>query len=337
MNNIKELLQRYLDDHASARERLELMRLYHEGKLDDAVVEGMMKQIFNERSEQDMTPETATEMFAHILSHEQHAGVIPIRKNRSWVLKAAAAVLILAVAGMWWVHSENTAPQQTAAGETKEDELFSFTDLQNKYVQLPDGSTAILNAGSELSYRGSYGDSLREVALTGEAFFEVKPDPLKPFVVRSGQVTTKVLGTAFNVKAYPNTAEIIVIVTEGKVQVYGEQRELDVIARDQQITINTTTRQFRKASVDAEAALEWTDKFLILDHVTLEEAAAIIAKKYNVKIILANEALKRCRVMATFLNGESLTHVLTVVSAINQTDYSVKEDGSVVIDGRGCN
>lgn len=334
-NRIQELLQRYLDDRASAAERQELMKLYHEGKLDDAVIEGMMKEIFNERSEQDISPDRAQEMFAHIISHEEE-GVIPINRRRSWVWSAAAAILIVGAAGAWWMFGVSTSSPEIAV-EIREDKLFTFTDQQNKYRQLPDGSTVVLNQGSELSYRASYGNELREVTLKGEAFFEVKPDPLKPFIVRSGNITTKVLGTAFNVKAYSREAEIIVTVTKGKVQVLGDERELDVLTPDQQIAVNTATRQFRKVEVNAATAIAWTNDLLILDHVSLEKAAEIIADKYNVKIVLANDALKKCRVMATFAQDETLEHVLEVVSTINQTQYTVKEDGSVVLEGKGCN
>jgi transmembrane sensor len=121
------------------------------------------------------------------------------------------------------------------------------------------------------------------------------------------------------------------------VQVYGEEAELAVITPNQQLAVNKATHQFTKVQIDAVAVLEWKSKFLILDHVTLEEAAAIIADKYNMNVTLANEKLKSCRIMATFLNDETLEHVLTVVSAINHTEFSVNDDGSVILDGKGCN
>ena len=285
----------------------------------------MMKEMFNEESDQDMRPARAKEMLAHILSHEHQMQISYTRKKRGWVLKAAATVLIAAAAGTWLMFNANTIPQQTTSHEIKEDKLFAFTDQQTKYIRLPDGSTVMLNEGSELSYRESYGTRDREVTLTGEAYFDVKPDPQKPFLVRSGNVTTKVLGTAFDVKAYPQQEEIVVTVTRGKVQVLEDERALDVITPDQQIAVNTDTRQFTKANVNAAVAIGWTNNFLILDHVTLEEAATIIGDRYNVKIELANEKLKACRIMATFLDNESLEHVLTVMSTIKP--YGIHSEG----------
>ena len=334
-NNIKELLQRYLEGTASAREREELMKLNAQGKLDEDLVEKVMKEIFTEEPTQDMSQDHARQILASILSHEQ-AGIIPIRRKRVHAWMAAAAILIFVMTGVW-IFSVNKLPNQIAGTEIKDDKISTYTDLQGSYIRLPDGSKVILNEGSQLSYRESYGKTTREVTLTGEAYFDVKHDPERPFIVRSNNVTTRVLGTAFNVKAYAGQSEIIVTVTRGKVKVFEKEHELDVITPDQQIAVNTTSHQFVKTEVDAEALLEWTNRFLILDHVTMEEAADIIGTRYHVTITFANEKLKHCNVMATFQNDESLSHVLTVVSAINQMQYSMREDGSVLIEGKGCN
>lgn len=72
-------------------------------------------------------------------------------------------------------------------------------------MRLPDGSTVLLNEGSELSYSTSFGKQAREVTLTGEGYFDVQHNLSKPFKVLTGNVTTTVLGTAFNIKAYPGS------------------------------------------------------------------------------------------------------------------------------------
>src|SRR5690606_5004009 len=84
---------------------------------------------------------------------------------------------------------------------------------------------------SVLNYPKEFGET-REVHLEGEGFFDIKHDPTRPFVVTSGNLTTTVLGTAFNIRALPNDDRIVVTVIRGKVQVKDGERVLGVIADD---------------------------------------------------------------------------------------------------------
>jgi transmembrane sensor len=89
---------------------------------------------------------------------------------------------------------------------------------------LPDGSRVWLNAGSRLSYRDNFGKQNRDVYLTGEAYFDVFHNPSKPFVVKAGNLSIKALGTAFNVKAYPDDPAIITTLVRGKVIIVGKDK-----------------------------------------------------------------------------------------------------------------
>jgi ferric-dicitrate binding protein FerR (iron transport regulator) len=333
--NSKELLQRYLNEQASPEERQQVLQLIAEGNFNKEILDEAVREILAQESGQDMSKARSQQMLAHILSHDKKAKIIPIHKKRRWAL-AAAATVIIAIAGIWWTLDLHIPRDQSITSGISEDRLYSVAETQSKYVQLPDGSTVTLNKGSKLAYQELKEEGIREVILTGEAFFEVKPDPNKPFIVKCGNVSTRVLGTAFNVKSNSQQKEIIVTVTKGKVQVYSDEVALDVLTPNQQMAVQTSSREFRKIEVDAATALEWTTGFLILDHLTLEEAASLIELRYNVKIRFANQTLKKCRIMATFLNNETLEHVLTVVNAINQTQYVINSDGSIVIDGKGC-
>jgi ferric-dicitrate binding protein FerR (iron transport regulator) len=194
----------------------------------------------------------------------------------------------------------------------------------------------LLNEDSELSYSTLYGRQIREVTLVGEGYFDVQHDPSKPFKVLTGQVTTTVLGTTFNVRAYPGQHEIKVTVNRGRVQVGDGQRTYGIVTPDQQIVVNTATNDFIQTNLKAEIAEEWKSQYLLLDDVSMEEAAKTISEKYKVKIILDSDELKRCRISATFLNGENLSQVLTVVSGVVQSSYSTEPDGTVRIEGKGC-
>ncbi len=86
-------------------------------------------------------------------------------------------------------------------------------------MSLSDGSVVWLNAGSSLSYNKDFSDKFREVYLKGEAYFEVTPDSLKPFVVKSESLNVKVLGTTFNVRTYEDENLVNVVLRTGRVDV----------------------------------------------------------------------------------------------------------------------
>lgn len=331
-----ELLNLYLDDKATGKEREELMQLIREGSHDETVRDSINAMLLNDPLREDMDPRDARKMLKRILATGyQQEKIVPMRPapgNWRWV--AAAAVLVLAVSAGWWFSRTEPVPRQWIALQEKRPESAFFTGKQ--FVRLPDGSTVLLNEGSELSYSTSFGQLAREVILTGEGYFDVHSDPSKPFKVLTGKVTTTVLGTAFNIKAYPGEPEIKVTVTRGKVQVSDDRRTFGIITPDQQIAVNIATRDFLQTNVKAETAEVWKSQYLILDDVSMEEAAKTIAAKYKVKITLATDDLKTCRISATFLDGEDLDQVLTVVSGVLQAAYARQPDGSVRIQGKGC-
>ena len=335
-NRITELLNLYLDGMASPEERDELMQLIREGSYDETIRDSIHAMLSDARMQEDIDPRKAHEMLKGILTTaEKEAKIVPLGAvTGNWRWAAVAAMLITSLSIGWWTFKSLPASEQFEMPRENNPEPVVFTGKQ--FLRLPDGSTVLLNVGSELSYTVSFGEQSREVTLIGEGYFDVLRDPSKPFKVLTGRVTTTVLGTAFNVKAYPGQPEIKVTVTRGKVRVGDDRRTFGVITPDQQLAVNTTTNHFVHTTLKAEQAAEWKSQFLILDNVSLEQAAITIADKYKVEIRLANNELKRCRISATFLDGENLDQVLTVVSGVVKATYTTQPDGTIRIEGKGC-
>ena len=335
-NRFNELLERYLADLATDQERDELMAMIVKGNYDETLRSNIESMLMDIRDEQRMDESTARGIFKDILASEVPAEssvrsrrVAPVR----WY--AVAAVFVVLMIAGWWVYQIEPAPVTPVTSVVSEPERAIFSGKQ--FIRLPDGSTVLLNDGSRLSYAPEFGERDREVNLRGEAYFNVRHDAGKPFRVVTGKITTMVLGTTFNVSAYPEAQEVEITVTQGKVQVNNSDRMLGIITPDQQISINTVTFNFVQRNVNAETANAWQSEYLILDDVSLGEAANIISRRYDVRITLANEKLEACRISATFLKGENLDQILTVVSAVVQATYSKEEDGNITIEGTGCN
>ena len=154
--------------------------------------------------------------------------------------------------------------------------------------------------------------------------------------MHTGNLNTTVLGTAFNVKAYPEQKEITITVTRGKVKVSDDKKTFGVITPNESIAVNRDNKSYRQERVNAEDAVEWKKQYLVLDNISLEDAAILINTKYHEDISFSNEALRQCRISATFLNNETLEQVLSVVADVVGADYSLQPNDQAIISGEGC-
>lgn len=324
-----ELLKLYLDETIASEERAELMEFIRQGGYEAELRKSIEATMINEIPVSDLDSGIADEIVRNILdSQPQDKKIIPMR---AWYWTAAASVMIATVASLWFfTKTDATTPAQIVY-ENVQPRIFQ----DKQYVKLPDGSTAILSKGSELRHSEKFGQGTREVTLIGEAYFDVAHDPTRPFKVITDKITTTVLGTAFNVNAWPGQEKVTVTVTRGKVQVADEFKILGVITPDQQISVSTATDEFTRTT-NAEEASVIRNKYLVFDRVSMETAAAIIEERYNTKVVFDNEAIKNCKVTARFLDGEDLNQVMFVVSGVIEASYEMQPDGSIILKGKGC-
>lgn len=213
---------------------------------------------------------------------------------------------------------------------------ISVRSNQKKQLTLPDGSTVWINGGSELQYPEKFNGKTREVYLSGEAYFDIQHDASKKFIIHTGEVTTIVLGTAFNIKEDKSTQTVAVTVTRGKVKVANGSHDLGIITPNQQITFNLITQKSSKTEVNALAAVAWLETELHFDDETFAEVASKLQQRFNVEIRFDNEKLKNCRFTGTTSNAEKLEKILKVICAFNNATFKKQNDGSILISGRGC-
>jgi ferric-dicitrate binding protein FerR (iron transport regulator) len=340
----EELFENYLQRNLSEAEEQKLMELIRHGEYDDFIKEKIHIMLKEKKASEVMSDEQSAYILRCILSEpNSKREVIRLepekrtRKRAFRVLFAAAGIAALTALGnslFFKPKAEITVPvieQHVIAENTSVD--FSGKQL----VRLPDGSTVILNDNSTLKYeQNSFGNKTREVTLTGEAFFDIKRNEKKPFIVHTGKVQTKVLGTAFNINAFDSSKNIEVTVTRGKVQVGDAEKIYGIITPNQQIKVNKNNLSFEQNTISAAVVTEWKSNYLILDDINMEEAVALISQKYKVQISLANEKIKNCRITASFLNDEDLDHVLKVISSVIETEYHYNKTGTIILDGKGC-
>ncbi|MGL5892801.1 MAG: FecR family protein, partial [Bacteroidia bacterium] len=199
--------------------------------------------------------------------------------------------------------------------------------------RLSDGSNVHLNCDTRLDYPENFTGDKREVTLSGEAFFNVQRDTKKPFIIHAGPVDVRVLGTSFNVKAYPGREEVLISVESGKVRCAAGNDSIELIAGEEGI-YNIRTKELSRNVMDNPNAFAFRTKILNFNNTPLSKVVVDIGDAYHVKVNLKNPALKNCRITATYSNN--LADVLDLLAELTQTTITRQGD-TVIIDGKGCN
>jgi ferric-dicitrate binding protein FerR (iron transport regulator) len=277
-------------------------------------------------------------MYQRVIQSGEEMPAVGRRNYRPW-LNVAAALLILFAGAVSWRYftkrqSGTAKTETTIAAAGQKDKPSAVNKRQT--IHLPDGSTAILNADSHLDYPSAFTGKTREIYLSGEAYFDIKHDPSKPFLVHTGKIVTRVLGTAFDIRAYPDDETIKVTVTKGKVQVLKENKSLGLITANQQISFSKATEQAVRNTVDSKSLVAWKPEEIAFNDISMLEAAKKIGERFNVQIEFANPLIKNCRVTATFSEDDMLDEMLTVICGVTKSQYII-QNNKITIDGKGCN
>lgn len=307
-----DLLKRYANGEATAEEIRFLEAYYKSFELKPDATDGLTKRELEElalKIRKGISP-----------AKEIPSGLNRRHLWRNWPRFVAAAVVVL-VCGMLIFHYQANDRDRSAVTEAVDRKLPAKT---NNLIQLPDGSMAILAPGSTLEYPDSFeGAARREVVLKGEAYFDVEHMPHQPFVVLSGALKTTVLGTTFNVKAFPGSESITVTVISGKVQVGDEKETFAVLLPDEEMVYHIPEAKKAVRTVESGGVAGWLQEDLYCDDITVEQAAVLIEQRYGVVVEVPDPALRSRRFTTTFTRNETLESVLNSLAMFNGAVYSI--------------
>lgn len=273
---------------------------------------------------------------ARIADVEEKGGKAISLKRRSLyarLLPIAATITLLILAGYYFFSSDIAL--LPAAEIVKETPKSVRTQ-----IELPDGSKVWLNADSKLTYSKQFGETGREVSLTGEAFFEVQRNPALPFVIHlENDSRIQVLGTSFNVKAYASDEVVETAVLTGKVMFVSEKTSANTdtayyLTPNQKLAFVKKSGKIERSEVNSQEEIAWIEGKLFFKNETWGHIAQILERSFNKQIRFENEVLKNCRLTATF-EDNSLTEILDLISLTQEFDYTL-QDNTVTILGKGC-
>ncbi|MBK1439538.1 DUF4974 domain-containing protein [Parapedobacter sp. ISTM3] len=251
----------------------------------------------------------------------RHPEVRGQAQRPTWSIRRTVAIAAtLLLAGILFLYLQ---PRLRQKADTLKYYAYSVPGGKKATVTLSDGTRIHLNSGSTVRYPERFGDSVRLITFSGEAFFEVARDAAKPFVIETGRSITRVLGTAFNLREYDNDSVTTVVVTEGRVNFSSKhERHLQLTLTANQLgrLDRTSTLQQQPVSTDTHTA--WKDNRLIFDDQSLDEIAHTLERWYGVQISVASPALGRQRYTGEFDNS-SLQNILKSLAFAIRFQYQI--------------
>lgn len=204
-------------------------------------------------------------------------------------------------------------------------EVYTSPGTITRY-ELPDQTIVWLNSDSKLRYPTQFDTDTREVALEGEAYFEVHADKQHPFYVNTNKgIKVYAYGTQFNVNTYDEEDFIETVLEKGHVNIITpDERTTIVLNPGEGLLYNKASQTFNKSEVDVYEKTAWKNGKLIFRNTTLEDILKRLEKRYNVSITFNNKTGKEYRYRATFSN-ESITQILDYLSKSAQLKWEMKE------------
>lgn len=325
------LYQRYLNNRCTAEELNRFFTLINEGKEEENLVQ-LLSATWDQTP---LVPETGLiPDFLPLESEQKMAAIstpmtVPISKSYPMFRSIAAiAAMLLLVSGIYFYRTE-LLNSITGGPEM---EIASASNSRQQ-LQLPDGTKVWLSPHSKLTYPATFKGENRLVNLDGEAFFEVSHDTNHPFIIRSGKVTTLVLGTSFSLSAYPNEEDVNVTLLSGKVAVSLDAAGTTtkaIITANQRVTVNKTQEKISTINFpDAQDFLERRLGFFDYKGAALSEVLEDLELQYQVQIKLSPE-LQKHRFYGHLNMNTPITQTLQKLCTVMETEWK-KDGGQYVI------
>jgi transmembrane sensor len=219
---------------------------------------------------------------------------------------------------------------------------FTWKEKKNRQgerakILLPDGSTVSLNASSQLKFPIKFSATIREVYLSGEAFFDVAKDASRPFIIHLDNGAIRVLGTSFNVKAFQDDSKIETSVVSGKVEFIAHAdalRDTVLLTPNYKAILIKASGLVVKQKTNTADDRAWVDGKIIFKSHSFEEVGKVLERTYGKKLLLDTPSLKNCKLTGTFQNN-TLEEIMEMIAATKDYRFTITEK-EMHINGTGC-
>jgi transmembrane sensor len=246
--------------------------------------------------------------------------------SRNWLYAAASIIIFSSIALVGYF----TLTKEKDTSHIAEIIPYNYESAPGgvkKTIMLPDSSIVTLNSVSELKYPTRFSDTLREVYLTGQAFFEVTKNARAPFIVHTKNFSTRVLGTSFDIRSYEGEKTNHVAVLSGKVRVMTQEGSSQLLLPNDMTSYSENQKILKKSTFDPAFLLAWRKGIIAFDHATFEEVTAHLSRWYGVEFNV-EEGFKVRGLYTGEFNKEPLITVLKGISY--SSHFSFRVEGKTV-------
>jgi transmembrane sensor len=239
-------------------------------------------------------------------------------KTQTFIRIAAAALIFIGLgATILWLNKTGAFSERVV--------ITANSQERNIEISLPDGSKVYLNRNSELSYNKNPGKSSRNVTLKGEAFFDIKRDPSKPFIIDAGKATIQVLGTSFSVLTNNSVNAVEVFVKTGSVKLSDNSGTQNLVLEPGFIGTVDSKSSTRELNANPNY-LAWNTDTLVYEGKNLDVVFTDLKKVFNINVVSDNREILNEAITTTFYNQPQDTIIRVICSTFN---FSYRKEGSV--------
>ncbi|WP_143306483.1 FecR family protein [Chitinophaga vietnamensis] len=334
----KPLIRKFLEGKCDPAEKEKIVAYLSDGKADLTLWYEVMAESWEQLPDVALPEEQAAkaallDTLRQQLYPEWNTTVTPAKNRlRHLWYKIAASILVAGIAAWWLMSSYRTASHQQLASVVpaiKWDTLFNKS-AHVKYAVLPDSTKVWLHPGGRLSFTMRDSAARRAICLQGEAFFDVKRDEAHPFMVYTGDIATKVLGTAFNVEAYAKEASIRISLVSGKVSVeqVAEKRNAALLHAGEMIDYNKEKHSAATSPLKIRSMEEWTNGYLVCNDLLITDALERVAIRYGLKVVYDKGLNLDGKRITTVFRQETVHEILDIILFVSRCNYTIK--GSIL-------
>jgi len=328
-NHIEDLIANYLSGEATPEEITFVDRWKNESDHNLRYFEHM-KLIFEKAAvipaRQQFDVDQAWEKLRTKLPEKGKGKTVPFRSARSSFnafLRIAAGIIVLLAIGFFTYDFLRTDAV---------DSVELLTDKTTEADTLPEGSEVFLNRQTKIEYFFNKRKNVHTAKLVGEAYFSISHNDEKTFIVEADETLIKDIGTSFNVRAYPDSSTIEVVVEDGEVMFYTENNPGVYLKANGKGIYDKKTKTFTVSAPEPNVAAYKT-KFFSFSNNSLETVIQNLNDVYSTKIMIG-ENLKSCRLTVSF-NDESIEEIANVIAETLGLTVS-KSDNIITLEGKGC-
>lgn len=324
-----ELWNKIQQESQPSGKKILIQTLKYAAVLILAFFSGAVSYYFYQNSSSTQAPQ-----FAETYSADGGARII-LADGSKVSLKKDMSEISYSKSGEQLIVNNDTIQQKSELKEALNKVIVSYG--KKSMITLSDGTKVWLNAGSQLVYPAVFVNDIREVSLVGEAFFDVTKNPEKPFVVKASDVHVQVLGTRFDISAYPEDKTIQTVLEEGKINLKYEDNGLfkrDHIVEmipNQMVEFDRSSHETTSSVVNVGKYVSWKDGMLEFEKVDLNKALKQIERFYNVNIGIDDQQIGAYKLSGKLDLKSEAEDVLNVIKLTLPVNWQRKDNGDYIL------